>query len=138
MGVTPHKDGVGNDGAPGITNGETMLAIDKVVGVPVIHPTAPAMTLLVQCAESVGVLVIQLPDKTGSEGTTIGMAGCGSRCVDLENVPEGFEAHDDDIGEGSVAMATFGQKTVETTGCFAAVSSVAVAVMLGIPGVDST
>ena len=142
MGVTPDRAGVGNDGAPGITKGETMLVIDKMVGVPVIPCTAPAMTPLIRGAESVGVLPRQLSGETGYEGMIIGMTGCGSRGVDLEDVPEGFEAYDDDIGgapvEGSVAMTTFGQRAVETTGCFAAVSSVALAVMLAMPGVEST
>jgi hypothetical protein len=143
VGVMPDKAGVENDGAPGITKGETMrLAIDKMVGVPVILSTAPAMTPWVRGAESLGVLLRQLSCETGYEGMIIGMAGCGSRGVDLEEVPEGFEEYDDDIGrapvEGPGAMTVFGKRAVETTGCCGPVSSLAAAVILAMPGGEST
>jgi hypothetical protein len=74
-----------------------------------------------------------------NEGAIIGMAGRRSLGIEPENVAEGFGAYGDDIGgalvEGSVAMTRL---AVETNGRLVAVSSVAVAVMLAMPGVEST
>lgn len=64
VGETPDKAGVGKDGASGTIEGETKLAIEKIVEVSVISP-ASAITPWIRGAESVGVSGRWLPGDSG-------------------------------------------------------------------------